>query len=205
MLLLQVFPAAQGARPAWAAALLLLAGPAPHVETISPATAVGSAFTLTVVGHGFDAAAVVEVRRGEASPVVGRVTERSGTRLTATVPLAGSAPGAYEVAVVNGDGSRSNSAPLTLVDQVTITPRSGRPGTLFTYAGHGFTARIGAISHLQGPTATAFQSKRIVTSAEGTFEQQIDSAEFHPGTFTVWAVDDHTKIAAPAATFEIVR
>ncbi|HUG54265.1 MAG TPA: hypothetical protein VMR21_11720, partial [Vicinamibacteria bacterium] len=60
------------------------------------------------------------------------------------------------------------------------------------------------ITHLQGPTAVAFQSKRITTGPAGTFEQQIDSAEFRPGTFTVWAVDDRTRAAAVPATFEIV-
>jgi hypothetical protein len=44
----------------------------------------------------------------------------------------------------------------------------------------------------------------LLTSAERTFERPIDSGEFVPGTYTVWATDDYTKIPAARATFEVV-
>jgi hypothetical protein len=195
------------ARPALGIALLSFVGTdAPAIVSLTPKSAVGSSFTLAVQGTGFDrSASVIEVHDGDGRLLTtGTLTQRSRTRLQALAALAGVSPGAYTVTVVNPDGARSNALPLTLTDEVTISPKSGRPGTLFTYTGRGFTGRLDAITHLKGPTAVAFQSKRITTTPQGTFEQQIDSAEFVPGTYTVWAVDDRTQAAAMPATFEIV-
>jgi hypothetical protein len=92
----------------------------------------------------------------------------------------------------------------TLHPTVSISPRSGHPGQPFTYSGRGFTGRSGATSHLQGPSGLEWQAKRIGTSPEGTFEQTIVSGEFVPGTYTVWAMDDHTRITSPRVTFEVL-
>jgi hypothetical protein len=122
----------------------------------------------------------------------------------ATVALAGVSPGRYEVRVSNPDGTRSNGATLTLAPQVTISPARGRPGQSFTYVGRGFTGGSGATTHLQGPDGLEWQAKRYATSPEGTFEREISSGEFVPGTYAVWAMDDRTKITSPKATFEVV-
>ena len=187
------------------AALALLA-PAPHVASVTPSTAVGSTLTVTVEGKGFDGkASTVEIVDATARKVAaGTVTDRGPARLVATVALAGASPGRYEVRVSNPDGTRSNGATLTLAPQVTISPARGRPGQAFTYVGRGFTGNSGATTHLQGPDGLEWQAKRYATSPEGTFEREISSGEFVPGTYAVWAMDDRTKITSPKATFEVV-
>lgn len=187
------------ALPAFAAA------PAPVIASLAPAAAPGARLELVIQGSGFDAGgSAFEVRDAAGRLLAaGLLTHRSGSRLEGTVDLAGAKPGSYHVIVVNPGGERSKAATLLLRPEVTVTPLSGRPGTLFTYAGRGFTGGLDAITHLEGPTAVAFQSKRITTTPQGTFEQQIDSAEFRPGTFRVWAVDDRTGVAASPARFEI--
>jgi hypothetical protein len=187
------------------AALALLA-PAPHVASVTPSTAVGSTLTVTIEGTGFDAkASTVEVVDAAGRRVTaGTLTDRDPARLVATVDLAGASPGRYEVRVSNPDGTRSNGATLTLAPQVTISPTRGRPGQPFTYVGRGFTGNSGATTHLQGPDGLEWQAKRYATSPEGTFEREISSGEFVPGTYAVWAMDDRTKITSPKATFEVV-
>ena len=187
------------------AALALLA-PAPHVASVTPSTAVGSTLTVTIEGTGFDAkASTVEVVDAAGRRVTaGTLTGRDPARLVATVALAGVSPGRYEVRVSNPDGTRSNGATLTLAPQVTISPTRGRPGQPFTYVGRGFTGNSGATTHLQGPDGLEWQAKRYATSPEGTFEREISSGEFVPGTYAVWAMDDRTKITSPKATFEVV-
>jgi hypothetical protein len=173
---------------------------------VTPATAVGSTITVTVEGSGFDAkASTVEVvDAAEQRVAAGTVTDRSPARLVATVALAGVSPGRYEVRVSNPDGTRSNGATLTLAPEVTISPARGRPGQPFTYVGRGFTGNSGATTHLQGPDGLEWQAKRYATSPEGTFEREISSGEFVPGTYAVWAMDDRTKITSAKATFEVV-
>ena len=187
------------------AALALLA-PAPHVASVTPSTAVGSTLTVTVEGTGFDGkASTVEIVDATGRKIAaGTGTDRSPARLVATVALAGVSPGRYEVRVSNPDGTRSNFATLTLAPQVTISPARGRPGQSFTYVGRGFTGGSGATTHLQGPDGLEWQAKRYATSPEGTFEREISSGEFVPGTYAVWAMDDRTKITSPKATFEVV-
>jgi len=187
------------------AALALLA-PAPRVASVTPSTAVGSTLTVTIEGTGFDAkASTVEVVDAAGRRVTaGTLTGRDPARLVATVALAGASPGRYEVRVSNPDGTRSNGATLTLAPQVTISPTRGRPGQPFTYVGRGFTGNSGATTHLQGPDGLEWQAKRYATSPEGTFEREISSGEFVPGTYAVWAMDDRTKITSPKATFEVV-
>ena len=161
---------------------------------------------MTIEGTGFDAkASTVEVVDAAGRRVTaGTLTGRDPARLVATVALAGASPGRYEVRVSNPDGTRSNGATLTLAPQVTISPTRGRPGQPFTYVGRGFTGNSGATTHLQGPDGLEWQAKRYATSPEGTFEREISSGEFVPGTYAVWAMDDRTKITSPKATFEVV-
>lgn len=192
--------------PALAIAILPFFGPtAPAIVSLSPSTAVGSAVTLTIEGTGFDPeSSVPEVYHADGRLLAtGSVALRSSTKIVVTVALAGAAPGRYIVKVSNSAGARSTGTTLTLVGEVSVSPKSGRPGTPFTYTGRGFTRRSDAISHLQGPDGLEWQAKRIGTSEEGTFERVIESGEFVPGTYTVWAIDDHTKIRSPRTTFEI--
>src|SRR5262249_55526286 len=70
--------------------------------------------------------------------------------------------------------------------EVAVSPRSGPPGTVFTYTGRGFTGGLGAISHLvRADGIEAYQAKRFPVAADGRFERPIDSADFPPGTYTV--------------------
>jgi hypothetical protein len=189
--------------------LLALVGPAtaPTIASLTPASAAGSTLTLTIEGNGFDAASSVPEVYGPDGRLqaAGSVTARTPTRIVATVPLAGAAPGAYTVRIVGPGGARSKGAPLALIPEVSVSPKSGPPGTVFTYTGRGFKGSFGAISHLvRADGLESFQAKRFPTSAEGTFERPIDSGEFVPGTYTVWATDDYTKIPTARATFEVV-
>lgn len=188
------------------AALALLGAPEPVIVSLTPASAAGSALRVTIEGTGFDARASAAEVIGADGRVVARATspERTPTRLAATLPLAGTSPGRYEVRVSNPDGTRSNAATLTLLGEVAIVPARGRPGQPFTYSGRGFTGNSGVTSHLQGPDGLEWQAKRYGTSPEGTFERVIESGEFLPGTYAVWAMDDRTKITSPKATFEVV-
>jgi hypothetical protein len=187
-------------------ALFLLASPGPSIVSMTPAAAVGSTVTVTVEGTGFHAgASVIDVVEADGRTLAtGTIRERTATRLVATFPLAGVSPGRYEVRVSNPDGTRSKGATLTLTGEVSITPAHGRAGQSFTYTGRGFTGNSGVTSHLQGPDGLEWQAKRYRTSPEGTFEREIVSGEFVPGTYAVWAMDDRTKIASPKATFEVV-
>lgn len=187
-------------------ALALLAAPSPYIISLTPPSAVGSTLTVTVEGTGFDASgsAVQIVDAHERVVVRGTIVERSPTRVVATLPLAGVSPGRYDVRVTNPDGQRSKPATLILTGEVAITPASGRPGQPFTYTGRGFTGNAGVTTHLQGPDGLEWQAKRYGTSPEGTFEREISSGEFVPGTYAVWAMDDRTKITSAKATFEVV-
>jgi len=175
------------------------------VSSIHPGAAIGSEIRVTVEGSGFDAeAAVVEVYDlGGRRVTVGTITSRSRTRMVATLPLAGAAPGGYTVRVANPDGARSDGVTLSLSSEIAVTPRSGPPGTVFVYTGRGFRGAYGVISHLEAPTGLEWQAKRFPTTPAGTFEHPILSAEFRPGTYTVWAQDDATGIKAPPVTFEV--
>jgi len=197
-------------RPVALALLLAAPGSAgaagPAIASLSPPSAVGGTVTVTLEGAGFDrSASAVEVRRADGRlAATGTIDERTDTRIVATLPLAGSAPGAYTVVVVNPDGTRSDGAALTLTCALEVSPASGPPGTVFTYTGRGFRGGFGVISHLEGPDGLEWQAKRFPTTAAGTFEHPILSAEFRPGTYTVWATDDDTKTRAPRVTFRVV-
>jgi len=188
------------------AALALLAPPRPTILSVTPASAVGATVTVTIDGSGFDArASAIDVTQTDGRMVAtGTITERRPTRLAAVLPLAGVSPGRYEVRVSNPDGTRSNTATLTLTGEVAVSPARGRPGQPFTYTGRGFTGNSGVTSHLQGPDGLEWQAKRYGTTAEGTFEREISSGEFVPGTYAVWAMDDRTKITSSKATFEVL-
>jgi hypothetical protein len=188
------------------AALALLRAPGPSIVSLSPTSVVGSTVTVTIEGTGFDASssAAEIVQPDGRFLATGTITDRTPTRLVATLALAGVSPGRYEVRVSNPDGTRSHTAALTLTSEVAISPARGRPGQPFTYTGRGFTGRSGVTSHLQGPDGLEWQAKRYGTSAEGTFEREITSGEFVPGTYAVWAMDDRTKITSPKVTFEVV-
>jgi hypothetical protein len=194
------------AAPLALTALALLAPPRPTIVSVTPASAVGATITVTIEGAGFEASSsAAEIVQPDGRLVVtGTITQRTPTRLVATLALAGVSPGRYEVRVSNPDGTRSNPATLTLTGEVAVSPARGRPGQPFTYRGRGFTGNSGVTSHLQGPDGLEWQAKRYGTSAEGTFEREISSGEFVPGTYAVWAMDDRTKITSPKATFEVV-
>jgi hypothetical protein len=194
------------AAPLALAALALLAPPRPTIVSVTPASAVGATVTVTIEGAGFEASSsAAEIVQPDGRLLVtGTITQRTPTRLVATLALAGVSPGSYEVRVSNPDGTRSNTATLTLTSEVAISPARGRPGQPFIYTGRGFTGNSGVTSHLQGPDGLEWQAKRYGTSAEGTFEREISSGEFVPGTYAVWAMDDRTKITSPKATFEVV-
>ena len=81
---------------------------------------------------------------------------------------------------------------------------SANPGQDITLTGRGFTGNSGVTTHLQGPDGLEWQAKRYATSPEGTFEREISSGEFVPGTYAVWAMDDRTRITSAKATFEVV-
>jgi len=187
-------------------ALAALAGPGPRITSLTPATAAGSTLTVTVEGSGFDAkgGAVEVVDTSGQKVATGTTEDRAPLRIVAKVALAGVSPGRYEVRVANPDGMRSNAAVLTLIGEVAISPARGRPGQPFTYTGRGFTGNSGVTTHLQGPDGLEWQAKRYATSPEGTFEREISSGEFVPGTYAVWAMDDRTKITSAKATFEVV-
>lgn len=177
---------------------------APAITSLTPSTAVATTLTLTIEGSGFDAASAPEVydpKERRVAPVT--VTTRSATRIVATVPLAGAGPGTYTVRVRNPPGRPSKGMALTLGAAVTVSPRSGPPGTTFTYSGQGFTAGFGAISRLRRPDGREFAAKRIPVGSDGTFQEVIWSGEFVPGTYTVWAADDYTRIASPPTTFVV--
>jgi hypothetical protein len=193
-------------RPASAGlALLLLTSPAPTIATITPASAAGSTLDVTIEGRGFDAGASTAEVTGPGGRVIARGTirERAAKRLVVTFALAGVSPGRYDVRVSNPDAP-SNPIPLTLTGEVAISPSRGRPGQPFTYTGRGFTGNSGVTTHLQGPDGLEWQAKRYATSPEGTFEREISSGEFVPGTYAVWAMDDRTRITSAKATFEVV-
>ena len=188
------------------AALALLAPPRPTIVSVTPASAVGATVTVTIEGAGFEASSSeAEILQPDGRLLAtGTIADRTPTRLVATLALPGVSPGRYAVRVSNPDGTRSNTATLTLTSEVAISPARGRPGQPFTYTGRGFTGNSGVTSHLQGPDGLEWQAKRYGTSAEGTFEREISSGEFVPGTYAVWAMDDRTKITSPKATFEVV-
>ncbi len=187
-------------------ALALLAPPRPTIVSVTPASAVGATVAVTIEGTGFDASSsAAQVLQPDGRRLAtGTITQRTPTRLVATLALAGVGPGRYEVRVSNPDGTRSNPATLTLTGEVSVSPARGHPGQPFTYTGRGFTGNSGVTSHLQGPDGLEWQAKRYGTSAEGTFEREISSGEFVPGTYAVWAMDDRAKITSPKATFEVV-
>jgi hypothetical protein len=96
-------------------------------------------------------------------------------------------------------------SPVKRVPRVAVSPRSGPPGTVFTYTGRGFKGGFGAISHLvRADGIEAYQAKRFPVAADGTFERPIDSADFPPGTYTVWATDEYSKAETARVTFEVV-
>ena len=178
----------------------------PAVVSITPSAVPGTTVTVTVEGSGFDASSSVPEVYDRSGRLVatGATSARTTTRLVATLPLAGVRPGAYTVKVSNAGSVRSAGTPLTLFDEVRVSPPSGRAGTVFTYAGRGFTPKFGVTSHLQRPDGLEFQSRRIATSADGTFENQaIYSSEFSPCTYTLWAIDDATGVTTQRVTFEI--
>jgi hypothetical protein len=187
------------------AAVALLGAPRPELVSLTPASAAGSTLDVTIAGRGFDASASTAEVTEPGGRVIARgtVRERAATRLVVTFSLAGVSPGRYDVRVTNPD-VQSNPAALTLTGEVAISPARGRPGDPFTYTGRGFTGNSGVTTHLQGPDGLEWQAKRYATSPEGTFEREISSGEFVPGTYAVWAMDDRTKITSAKATFEVV-
>jgi hypothetical protein len=187
------------------AALALLGAPRPELVSLTPTSAAGSTLDVTIAGRGFDASASTAEVTAPGGGVIARgtVRERAATRLVVTFSLAGASPGRYDVRVTNPD-AQSNPAVLTLTGEVAISPARGHPGDPFTYTGRGFTGNSGVTTHLQGPDGLEWQAKRYATSPEGTFEREISSGEFVPGTYAVWAMDDRTKITSAKATFEVV-
>ena len=181
-------------------------GGAPLIASISPSAAVGSTFTLTVKGTGFDASgAVVEIYQPNGTFMGnGTVSSRTATQLVTTQSMAGAAPGSYVVKLKNPDGQRSNGVSLSLYDQVSVSPSSGNAGTVFSYTGQGFTGSYGVTSHLKRPDGSEFSTKQIATDATGHFSDVINSTGFAAGTYEVWAIDNNTGIASAHVTFVVI-
>jgi subtilisin family serine protease len=181
--------------------------PAPHIEQIAPSSVVGSVFDLTINGTGFDPVGAVDQVYLPDGTLMGQgvIKSRSATQIVVTQHMAGAAPllQPYIVKVRNSDGQLSNGVPLTLTNEVSVSPATGLPGTQFNYTGRGFTADQTATSHLKRPDGTEFPSLVIPIAADGTFSRVIDSTGFTPGQYEVRAVDDSTVRESPHVTFVV--
>jgi hypothetical protein len=135
----------------------------PVLSSVSPASVVGSTFTLTAAGTGFDASgAVVEVYSPSGVLLgTGVVTSRSATQLVTSQAMAGAAPGTYAVKVRNPDGGISQGVVLTLKDEVSVSPGSGSIGTVFSCTGGGFTGNSGVTIHIRQPVVSSGQGRRL--------------------------------------------
>jgi len=186
--------------------------PAPRVSSIQPSSIVGSNFSLTINGAGFDASSVDQIfsqNPDRSLNFIGQGTgihrSADGKQIVVTEHMAGAAPllQPYIVKVMNSDGQLSNAVSLVLNDEVSVSPASAPPGTTFAYGGRGFTANFGVTSHLRRPDGTEFNTQQIPTSSDGTFNQIIDGTGFAAGQYEVWAIDNNTGKATPHAMFAV--
>jgi hypothetical protein len=179
----------------------------PKILGIMPSAAVGSTFDLTIRGSGFDPTGAVEqVYQPNGSQwLQGTVKSRSATEIVVTESMAGAAPFSqpYLVKVKNPDGQLSNGAPLTLHDEVSVSPDSGAVGTVFRHIGRGFAGSRTAISHLKRPDGKEFVPIQVAIKPDGTFSRTINSVVFAVGTYEIWAIDGDTGASSAHATFVV--
>ncbi len=176
----------------------------PVILALSPAAVVGSSFTLTIDGTGFDSSSARdEVYRPDGSYLGGgAVASRSSTRVVTRESMAGAAPGSYTVRVRTANGL-SNGATLRLLDEVAVSPTVGPRGTKFSYTGRGFTGSFGVTSHLRRPDGSEYPTLQIPTTATGAFAWTVDSANLAPGQYELWALDNNTGVASNRVAFRV--
>lgn len=177
----------------------------PKITSVSPSSVVGSEFTMTIDGQGFDASGAIDqvYQPGGSFMGNGVVLSRSSTRLIVRQAMAGAAPVSYTVRILNPGGRLSNAVSFRLYAEVAVAPSSGKPGTLFSYTGSGFTGRYGVTSHLRRPDGSEFGTLQIPTNAQGHFTHTINSAGFAPGTYEVWAEDNNTRYVTARTPFRV--
>ena len=176
-----------------------------RITSLAPSTVVGSSFTLTITGSGFDTSGAVDQVYKPDGSLMGRgmIQSLSSTQIVVREEMAGAAPGNYTVRVENPDRQVSNGMTLRLVAQVSVAPPSGPAGTQFSYQGSGFTGNHGATSHFQRPDGTEFSTRQLATNSSGEFSTTIDSTGFAAGTYQVWAVDNNTGISSNVVSFTV--
>jgi hypothetical protein len=186
-----------------------VSGPAPssppRITRVSPRSELGSEFTMTIEGSGFDPQGAVDRVYQPSGQYMGSgvVLSRSSTRLEVRQSMAGAAPTSYTVRVRNPNGDLSNSARFSLYAEVRVRPSNGAAGTLFRYTGEGFTGNYGVSSHLRRPDGSEFSVLQIPTDGRGRFTHTINSSGFAPGTYEVWAEDNNTHHVTRKATFRV--
>jgi uncharacterized protein YcnI len=176
----------------------------PTITSISPSQVVGSNFTLTINGTGFDSTTVDQIIFPSGFTGSGTRVSWSANQVVFSETMAGAAPGNYTVKVKNGaNGTPSNGVTLRLTSEVSVTPSSGTAGTQFSYQGKGFTGSNGVTSHLRRPDGSEYPTLQIPTSSSGEFTNTINSAGFARGTYQVWAVDNNTGIVSNTRAFTV--
>ncbi len=97
----------------------------PEITSIYPYQKTAGTFDLTIYGNNFDSGAVDRIYWKEDGHFVGQGTVKSvsGSKIVVTEFMEGATPGAYNIKVMNSDGTESNGQELTINDpESTLTP-----------------------------------------------------------------------------------
>jgi hypothetical protein len=153
---------------------LTITKPVCAISSISPSSVPAySAFTLVVTGSGFVSGA--QARLGANTLLT--TTFDTPTQVTASVPISvnwyrSTYPSAYAIAVINPDGTISNSVVLKITEPKPvvskISPSSVASGTAFTLTVYGSSFVSGAAIHFNGTAlTTTFVSANELTATVG--------------------------------------
>ncbi|MEI6262874.1 MAG: hypothetical protein WCR46_23615, partial [Deltaproteobacteria bacterium] len=121
-------------------------------------------------------------------------------------------PGVYTWwAIDRSTGVKSNdisyeiTAP-TFGPTIGQSPIAGPPGTTFTEWGYGFTPDHDVTLHFRKPDGTEYATQTVHTSSAGYFSISYTApSNKAPGTYTWWAVDDHTGTPSSLVSYQILE
>lgn len=126
-------------------------------------------------------------------------------------PSCNKAPGTYTWwAIDNSTGKKSNEVSYEITSSfgpnIGQTPVAGPPGTTFDEWGCGFTPDHDATLHFLKPDGTEYPTRTVHTNSAGYFSLSYTAPDDKPeGTYTWWAIDDHTGVSSNSVSYQITN
>ncbi len=186
--------------------------PAPHINTIDPNTGLSSEnLTLNLIGANFRNKAVVELATQEGKIRASEVNVLSESQIAARFDLAGSAPGKYDLKVINDDGKTALlpggfeilERQLAIPVVGRIEPAEGYNNCIILTKIHGANFDPGSLVIIKGADGREIPGFDIIVNNAREISCRFDLCEQPIGVYDVIVINSDGREALLSAGFNI--